>query len=899
MTTTSSPNKRQQGKFTPFRIAAIYAIAGGLWILFSDRMLSSLPADARFLTRMQTYKGWFFVALTAWMLYELITRYRVEIRSAEKELRRVNRALKALSECSQSLIRAAGEPELLHDICKIIVKTAGYRLAWVGYAEHDEKKTVRPVSHQGYEEGYLETLDITWADGERGRGPTGTAIRTGRPVVTRNILSEPDYLPWRAEALKRGYASSIALPLNVEGRSFGALNIYAAEPDAFRTEEMDLLTELADDLAYGVTALRTRLKAREAERTIADIFERVTDAFVALDANWRYTYVNRKAAEIFHRRREDLIGKHIWTEFPEGIGQPFYHAYYRAAEKQTPIQMEEYYPPYDRWFENRIYPSKGGLSIFFQDITERKKAEKALQESEALIRLVVETLPVGVWITDAHGTITMGNEAGRAIWAGAKYVGIEQYGEYKGWWADTGKKIEAEEWALARAINKGETSIDEEIDIECFDGTKKTILNSAVPLRNAENEIVGAIVVNQDITGRKGAEETLQRNEHVLRLFVEHSPAAIAMFDRDMKYIAASRRYLGDYSLGDQNLVGRSHYEVFPEMPEHWKEIHQRCLGGAVEKCDEEIFPRADGNADWVRWEIRPWYEKEDEIGGIILFSEVITERKRAGQELEKHRNHLEELVKERTTALEEANARLKEVDRLKSLFIASMSHELRTPLNSIIGFTSILLNEWAGAVNDEQKGNLATVLRSGKHLLALINDVIDVSKIEAGAIDVHAEDFDLHDVVSEVARLFEKEAHDKGLEFAVENLHQPMRSDRRRLLQCVMNLVSNAVKFTERGSVAIDVKKKGKLEDAGKREGDFIEISVTDTGIGIQEDGLPRLFHSFVRLDSPLRTKVPGTGLGLYLTKKLAAEVLKGDVTVESRAGKGSRFAVIIPVRT
>jgi signal transduction histidine kinase len=327
-----------------------------------------------------------------------------------------------------------------------------------------------------------------------------------------------------------------------------------------------------------------------------------------------------------------------------------------------------------------------------------------------------------------------------------------------------------------------------------------------------------------------------------------------------------------------------------------WILFSDRMLSALM--ADAQFLTRMQTYKGWLFVALTSWMLHE-------LISRYRVEIRSAEKELRKLNRELEQRVVERTTLLEaanrelgEANTRLKEVDRLKSLFIASMSHELRTPLNSIIGFTSILLNEWAGAVNDEQKDSLATVLRSGKHLLTLINDVIDVSKIEAGAIDVHAEDFDLHDVVSEVARLFEKEAHDKGLEFAVENLHQPMRSDRRRLLQCVMNLVSNAVKFTERGSVAIEVKKRGRLEDEGKREGDFIEISVTDTGIGIAEDDLPRLFHSFVRLDSPVRTKVPGTGLGLYLTKKLAAAVLKGDVTVKSGAGKGSRFAVIIPVR-
>ncbi len=152
--------------------------------------------------------------------------------------------------------------------------------------------------------------------------------------------------------------------------------------------------------------------------------------------------------------------------------------------------------------------------------------------------------------------------------------------------------------------------------------------------RAAIGRVDRIIVLLRDISERKAAEEKLLRQQQVLRLFVEHSPAAIAMLDREMNYIVASRRYQKDYSLGDQDLSGRSHYEVFPEIPEHWKEIHRRCLAGAVEKNDEDPFPRADGSLDWVRWEIRPWHEPGGEIGGIILFSEVITERKKAENEI-------------------------------------------------------------------------------------------------------------------------------------------------------------------------------------------------------------------------------------------------------------------------
>lgn len=179
-------------------------------------------------------------------------------KESEEKLFRTTRALKVLTACSRALVRASDEARFIQDLCRIIVETGGYRLAWVGFAEADEKKSVRPVGYAGFEKGYLETLKITWSDTKRGRGPTGTAIRTGQPRICQNMLSDPRFVPWRAQARKRGYASSIALPLKAEGGIFGALNIYAQEPKAFDAEEVELLRQLADDLAYGLTVLRLR-----------------------------------------------------------------------------------------------------------------------------------------------------------------------------------------------------------------------------------------------------------------------------------------------------------------------------------------------------------------------------------------------------------------------------------------------------------------------------------------------------------------------------------------------------------------------------------------------------------------------------------------------------------------
>lgn len=256
--------------------------------------------------------------------------------------------------------------------------------------------------------------------------------------------------------------------------------------------------------------------------------------------------------------------------------------------------------------------------------------------------------------------------------------------------------------------------------------------------------------------------------------------------------------------------------------------------------------------------------------------------------------------LEDRATELKYAYERLKEMDRLKNMFISTMSHELRTPLNSIIGFSSIMLDEWIGPLNEEQKKNLATVHRSGQHLLALINDVIDISKIEAGMVATNMDEFDLYDVISEAVNSLLPQIKDKGLEIVVEAMHQPMRTDRRRLLQSVLNFLSNAVKFTERGRIFVGAglapARNGQPQGLNLQE--IVEITVSDTGIGIKEEDMPKLFQSFIRIDSPLRAKVGGTGLGLYLTKKLITEILKGEISVSSRYEEGSRFVMRIPWR-
>ncbi|MDH3558069.1 MAG: PAS domain S-box protein [Deltaproteobacteria bacterium] len=234
-------------------------------------------------------------------------------RRSEEALWKVNRALKMLSECNHALVRAANEEDLLHEICQIIVDKGGYRLAWVGIAITDEKKTVVPMAQAGYEEGYLESLNITWDDTEKGRGPTGTAIRTRKPIIAKDILNDPNFAPWRAEATKRGYASSIALPFITNGRALGTLNIYAEETNAFNEEEVELLAQLADDLSFGMISLRAREERKRAvealQKTQDELERRVkerTAELVKANEQLKSEIENRKRLEKALVQREKL-----------------------------------------------------------------------------------------------------------------------------------------------------------------------------------------------------------------------------------------------------------------------------------------------------------------------------------------------------------------------------------------------------------------------------------------------------------------------------------------------------------------------------------------------------------------------------------------------------------------
>lgn len=379
------------------------------------------------------------------------------------------------------------------------------------------------------------------------------------------------------------------------------------------------------------------------------------------------------------------------------------------------------------------------------------------------------------------------------------------------------------------------------------------------------------------------------------------------MNERAHHYLGYSRQEMLNFKVLDIDINQPENFN----WSDHIKEVkkHRQFL-------IESIHQHKDGSLLPVEINVRVITLNSGEF--MVAAVRDISARKQIEAELLEHRLHLEDLVKERTLILEQrtreleesqetlqellaevneakqeleqANSKLQELDKLKSMFIASMSHELRTPLNAIIGFSSLILNGLTGEINEQQRDQLDRVYRSGRHLLSLITDVIDISKIESGRIQAVPNDFSLAELIDEACDSLKPQLLEKNLQLIKHETDQDitLHSDRKRLLQCLLNYLSNAVKFTEQGQIEIYV----------AAVDNTLTFCVTDSGIGIRARDIPLLFQSFVRLDSHLKTTTPGTGLGLYLTKKLVTEVLGGTVWAESTPGQGSRFCLKIPQR-
>ena len=356
-----------------------------------------------------------------------------------------------------------------------------------------------------------------------------------------------------------------------------------------------------------------------------------------------------------------------------------------------------------------------------------------------------------------------------------------------------------------------------------------------------------------------------------LDALVDHISSPVFYKDATLHFQGCNRAYEQAFSVTRDNFIGKTVLDL-EYLPLADREVYQAEDAAMVARGEtlsrEAVIPFADGREHHTLYSVSGFRHPDGSPGGLVGIIVDITP------------------LKEAEAALSEAKHAAESADRLKSAFLATMSHELRTPLNSIIGFTGILLQSLAGPLNDEQKKQLGMVQGSARHLLALINDVLDLSKIEAGQLNVACAPFDLRAAIEKVTGSVRPLAETKGIALRVELAPEvgPCVSDRRRVEQILLNLLSNAIKFTERGEVTLVVQTA-----AG-----CLRMSVHDTGIGIKPEDVPKLFQPFQQIDGEVTRDHGGTGLGLVICRRLA-RLLGGDVQVESAWGKGSSFTVTL----
>ncbi len=417
------------------------------------------------------------------------------------------------------------------------------------------------------------------------------------------------------------------------------------------------------------------------------------------------------------------------------------------------------------------------------------------------------------------------------------------------------------------AMLSGQASYTQEF--RAFHAGCTTWIHETVNISRVGTHHFQLVGVATDVTARCEAEQALRANEELTRRFAEHAPASVAMFDGQMRYLVHSAQWLVEHRLPSASLVGRSYYEVFPDTSAERRALHDRCLAGAVERREADLVVEPDGTRRWVQWEMRPWHHPTGAIGGVVMFTRDITQRK----QLE------ESLALARDQALD--------ASRLKSEFLANMSHEIRTPMNGIIGMAGLLLE----TTLDEAQRNMGRVIaQSAESLLAIINEILDFSKIEAGKLRIENAPFALRPLMADTLELLAPQARGKGLELTGTvdpRLPACVVGDAARLRQIMLNLVGNAVKFTEQGQVTVQVAPR----DAAAG-GAGVRLTVRDTGPGIAREMHPYLFQPFVQADGSHARRHGGTGLGLAISRRLV-ELMGGRIGFQSTPGAGTEFWV------
>lgn len=585
------------------------------------------------------------------------------------ELQRMNRALRLLSAVNQALTHATTEAELIRQICEIAVDVGHYRLAWVGFAEHDTARTVRPICHAGHEEGFLHQITFSWADTTQDHDPTGTAIHTGTPTMVPDIMMAPADTPWREAALARGYRSMIALPLVIDEQVIGALTLHGDEPQDSSPEEMPLLVELAGDLSYGISAIRTRERQRRIEEDLYESERRLHALLEAapygaheyeLHTNGRLVFVgyNPAANRILGVDHANFLGQTIEETFPplaETAIPETYRRVARTGERYEDEQVTYAHGEIAGAFDiSAFQTAPNRMAVFFRDITERKRAEQRLQESEEKYHFLFDTMTQGIVLQDAESRIVEANRAASAILSVSRdqLLGNTSFDPRWVLIHEDYSPLEPEEMPSNIALRTGKPVAGVICGVK-FDDNYHWIIISSVPKCRAGGEKPYLTMTTfTDVTELKRTEEALRQSEAMIGSIYRAAPAGIGIVvnriitevnDRFVTMTGYSR----DELVGHNSRILYSSQDAYEEVGRIYeKEVRAKGVGTI-----EVQWLRKDGMRIDVLVSIAP-LDPTDWSKGITITALDITERKKAENALRESEERFRTLIEQAPVAI-------------------------------------------------------------------------------------------------------------------------------------------------------------------------------------------------------------------------------------------------------
>lgn len=621
---------------------------------------------------------------------------------------------------------------------------------------------------------------------------------------------------------------------------------------------------MADDLQ---AKAMVELEANALAHRMADVLGATTDGVFEIDAEWRITFMNDRARFLVAGGR-DLSGRRLLDAFPEIEGTVFSERYRHAVDTGEPVEFEGYFAPLESWYSIRAFPTRGGLAVFFQDITRRRANEEALERANqektellAQLNALLENAPVGFAFFDRdHRCLRVNAPMAELTGLPAR----DHIGRHLRELAPIAAQAALP--AIDRVFATGEAIRDRELVLATADEERpRHWMGGYFPVRTL-GEVTAVGLMLTDITGIRRAEAARERSDVRFRSMFEQAAVGIELLDADGRLLEVNDKLCAILDAGSAELLGR-HWEDITEAEDAERErpLVAALFAGMLPSYALEKRYRRNGDRVWVRVTSSLLRGGPGEPARRISIVEDITDRK-----------GIEEALRAAKDEAERANL-------AKTKFLAATSHDLRQPLQSMFFFTAALANQ---VTSERAKTALLHLERGLDAMKGLLDSLLDVSRLDAGMIVPQIEEFDVSGTIDHIAAAYGPVALGKRLRWSVDACPAVVRSDRALLERLLRNLVENALRYTEEGVVSIHC----------RVDGPVVRIAVCDTGIGIPPEQLDLIFEEFHQIGNPERDRTQGLGLGLAIVRRLA-RLLDHPITVRSEPGNGSEFEISVPL--